>query len=160
MSFRLIPHDPRQMAKCKKSWADNAGKRNWKYDPAEMEEDLYHHRLGKNPALEMIVQSIPIFDEKDIPKTGSLQKKKTGYVSSREEYCTDRVQGTANDVSADETEAVIMQDDNDKAVLLELFRGNASVAMTEEAVCVAVGTSTRHVSGSITSTWNRKTRTG
>jgi hypothetical protein len=72
--FRIVAHDPRQFEKFKDRWAEKegSGTTNWNYLEAELEEDVFQHRLGKYPTREMILASIPILDADKLPKTGSL----------------------------------------------------------------------------------------
>jgi hypothetical protein len=62
--FRLRAHDPRKFDAYKQSWEEN----NWTYSEADMEEELFLHRFGDRPTLNMILASLPIL--KNIPKTG------------------------------------------------------------------------------------------
>ena len=84
IGFRIKGRDPRKIEKTKKYWdefgestsADNdkatatASSNKWKYCEAEMEEDFFKHRIGKNPTIRHILLAIPTVTDDSIPETG------------------------------------------------------------------------------------------
>jgi hypothetical protein len=101
--FRLQAHDPRKFDAYKESWEQN----NWTYNEADMEEELFLHRFGDRPTLDMLLDSLPIL--KDIPETGVVKPTDLTY----------------NTASAVETEAMILDKHSHKA-LLEVLQGFSS----------------------------------
>ena len=150
--FRIIAHDPREFEKFKDHWDDKEGSdTNWVYSEAELEEDVFHHRLGKYPTLEMILASIPILDADKLPKAGSLciRKTPTAWGGSVSYYGTPLER---NVVSADETEAIIVEEHNDRELFGELhsFESIGSVKESESAI----------LDGDIVANWNAADRSG
>lgn len=79
--FRIVARDPRKMARYKDSWTQEG----WTYDETEMREDLFRHRFGERPTAEMILASIPIVKEADMPKDGRFLTNMMSF-SSRAAY--------------------------------------------------------------------------
>jgi hypothetical protein len=69
--FSIKAHDPRNMELFKGMWTkyENQGPK-WRFSAAEMEEDMFRHRIGAYPTLEMILKSIPVLREDKIPQDG------------------------------------------------------------------------------------------
>jgi hypothetical protein len=107
ISFSLHTHDPRQMSKFRKRWADNKCKPEWTFDETDMEEELFRHRLGKRPTLATILASIPVLPRDQIPLDGGLDQG-AGYKVA----------------SASETQAIILDDTSDIVVLQEIQRNS------------------------------------
>lgn len=111
MKFRIRSHDPRKFDSFKEMWNQRGGKSpEWTYSEAEMEEDTFNHRLGEFPTMAMIMSSLPIVAENDIPTTGYVPREASGSSYSW------------NDpgVAANETEAVLLESRNHRALLEEL----------------------------------------
>ena len=75
-----------------------------------METDAFHHRLGKHPTIDMILHSLPVVSEDKIPKAGKNVK-------------LDRYSSfSPNEVCADETEAIIIENRNHRKLIHALRR--------------------------------------
>jgi len=119
--FRIVAHDPRNFKKYEKRWADNEGfDPKWAFSKSETEEDAFKHRLGQHPSHEMILASIPTLMPERIPKAGSLYmaEKQNGWV--RENYYGGS-HPKKERASADETDAVIVEDRVHCTLMEELF---------------------------------------
>ena len=143
VSFRIKPHDPRVMKRYQDSWEEHEDE--WTFDEDEMREDLFQHRFGERPTLAMILQSIPIVKEDDMPIDGSTylypSRYEYSYASTYTNSAADRMYedhcGPKKDLfqywlhddwlhdeeenkvaSADETEGIILE----KSVDILLFR--------------------------------------
>ena len=59
--FRIVAHDPRQLEQYQARWASQAegSDPRWTFTEAEMEKDVFNHRFGKYPRIEVILESIP-----------------------------------------------------------------------------------------------------
>jgi hypothetical protein len=144
--FRIIAHDPRKMKAYRKNWALYEGSDpKWTFSEAEMEEDVFKHRLGEHPSLEMILASIPVVSPENIPETGSFNlKEKNRFFGGAE--------SENREVSADETEAIILQNRNDVGLLQELINFG-SVGCDRDGGAVLLD-------GDITAAWNSTERSG
>ena len=148
--FRIVAHDPRKMDKFKAKWATNQGSDpKWTYSTAEMEADVFHHRFGKYPSIEMILASIPVVPQDKIPETGSFHMRiMHGWDRGVNYYREGR---EPNRVSADETEAIMLENRNDCALLQEL-RNFASIGFEEPRDAPLVG--------DIVANWDTEARSG
>jgi hypothetical protein len=105
--FSLHTHDPRQMNKFQKRWADNEFKPEWTFNEKEMEEELFRHRFGKRPTLRTILASIPVLPRDQIPKDGGLGSGAPHRMAS-----------------VSETQATLLDDPRDVLVLQEISRNS------------------------------------
>ena len=98
--FHIVAHDPRLFDEFKQSWAEaDRTNRNWIYREEDMEEDVFHHRLGKHPKVKNILHSIPIVSKDNIPKVGKVASK----IDNSDTL-------NCNAVSADETDAIVVNE--------------------------------------------------
>jgi hypothetical protein len=137
--FRLKAHDPREMDQYRNIWEEQ----QWTYDETEMEQELFDHRLGNFPLLEMIVASMPITTEDKIPTEGR--------------HYTEYQTGDDAKASLSETEAVLIDDDGESLILKELFKTSplfGGAAETDKP------TQTQYIDGDITAMWDRSTHRG
>jgi hypothetical protein len=142
IEFRLKAHDPRDMEKYSEKWAQEA----WTYDESEMEQELFEHRLGEFPVLEMIVASMPITTEDKIPSDGRYRERDS-----------EGAQVMAK-ASVSETEAVLIDNHGDGLILKTLFKtspkfGAANAAEPTESLC-------SYIDGDIKAVWDNSTRKG
>ena len=172
LPFRVVAHDPRKMDKFKDKWSTNEGSDpKWNYSAAEMEEDVFCHRFGKYPSIEMILASIPVVSHEKIPETGSfhMKTKQHGWYSDSDSYDSENdyyglfgsyngnkdyygVGFESNMVSADETNAIILEKRNDRALLEEL-RNFESIGFENLSGIVPLA-------GEIVANWDRDARSG
>ncbi|CAB9523044.1 regulator of chromatin subfamily A member 3-like 1 [Seminavis robusta] len=134
--FRLHAHDPLEMNAFKLSWEQN--KNSWTYDEADMEEELFLHRFGARPTVDMILASLPIVRE--VPKDGVV--KPTG---NKSKLC-----------SAVETEAILLEKANHKSLLEVLYNCFGTVATNPKDGDARA----RLVSGEILAEFDKSTRKG
>jgi hypothetical protein len=142
IDFRLKAHDPREMKKYSEKWAQE----EWTYDESEMEQELFEHRLGKFPVLEMIVASMPITTEDKIPSDGRHRER---------DYDGAEVLAKA---SVSETEAVLIDNHGDSLILKTLLKtsptfGAGNAAEPTDYVC-------SYIDGDIKAVWDSNTRKG
>jgi len=131
--FRIVAHDPRQMEKYQARWASHEGTDpNWTYSEVEEEENMFKHRFGKYPRIEVILDSVPVVAPDKIPKTSSPT------------------------VSPDETEAIILNNAGDLTLLEELRNFGTVGGKKRDAYDIA----DEHVEGDIKAKWNREARSG
>ena len=103
--FRIRAHDPREFPEFKQNWIDGG----YTYKVEEMEADTFHHRLGKHPTIDMILQSLPIVSEDKIPTTGKYVRSGT---------CEARYNmPNYKEVCAEETEAIIIDNRNHQKLI-------------------------------------------
>lgn len=107
MEFRLKAHDPREIDKYSDRWEQE----EWTYNETEMEQELFEHRLGESPALEMILASMPITTQDKIPSDGKQHQAYQTYTGV-----------AATEASLSETEAVLVDNHGDSLILKELFK--------------------------------------
>ena len=178
--FTIVSHDPRQMQQYKESW-DNAdtSKPEWTYSEADMEEDFFHHRLGKHPTLQMILASIPVVERSKMPKDGSHSMgsfEKEDYTDAETcelpstydiERCpnSDRFfywssQDNPNVPSVDETEGIHVNSTN----AIVLFQNLYSLAGNDPSASKTTSRwknyDERPCSYGITANWNKESRKG
>jgi hypothetical protein len=142
IDFRLKAHDPRDMEKYSEKWAQE----EWTYDESEMEQELFEHRLGKFPVLEMIVASMPITTEDKIPSDGRHDER---------DHAGPQVAAKA---SISETEAVLIDNHGDSLILKELFKTSPSFGATNASEPTENLYS--YIDGDIKAVWNSSTRKG
>jgi hypothetical protein len=88
--FRLLAHDPRNMEAYQEKWSTHSGTDpKWTFSEAEMEQDLFEHRFGKYPLLEMILVSIPVLAKDKIPKAVTPEDKEVRKVHRSNDYGVD-----------------------------------------------------------------------
>ena len=143
--FRIVAHDPRKFDKFKQRWMENENDPKWSYSAAEMEEDVFRHRLGKHPLISVILSSLPIVSPDKIPETGSLIRHVSSYDGEVRE---------PQQLSADESDAIIVENRNDVALLRELANF-ASIGLEYQTVSVSTP-----LDGDIVATWNTAARSG
>lgn len=153
--FTIVAHDPRNFDRYKDKWAANDGSDpNWTFSHAEMQEDVFKHRLGQYPLLPMILASIPTVSQSKIPKTGSFYMQKGGFLLSTSRYYGVR-RPLKECASADETDAVIVEDDNDCNLLEELYNFGSVGCKTD-----AFTANDSNLDGDITASWDATTGSG
>jgi hypothetical protein len=92
ISFSIFAHDPRVMSRYKDQWKKH--EHEWVYDEAEMQHDLFRHRFGERPTLDMILESIPILEHHEIPKDGCTYAQPPAielYVARHHQTASDRL---------------------------------------------------------------------
>ena len=109
-----------------------------------MEQELFEHRLGKFPVLEMIVASMPITTEDKIPSDGRHDEDAGALVADK--------------ASVSETEAVLIDNHGDSLILKALFKTSQTFAAANlveptEKVC-------SYIDGDIKAVWDSSTRKG
>ena len=152
--FRIRAHDPREFDEFKQAWIDGG----YTYKAEEMESDVFRHRLGKHPTIEKILESLPIVAEEKIPTTGA-------YVRSNRS-CS----GNENDVLADETDAVIIENQNHQKLLHVLqdfvygrnigFRYNTLQTGPKKGKKVREFDSSSYLRGDVVAKWDGTSRSG
>jgi len=153
--FTIKSHDPRKLDAFKNRWAEHEDKSpGWTYDAAEMEYDTFRHRIGDRPTLNMILASIPIVAEDEIPETGKVSNPLHNHsYDSRQEHN-----------AANECEAVILESRNDRALFVELDRFNDAMERKNDDYTELVhgrGTNrTCPVKANIQATWDKAERKG
>ena len=153
--FSIVAHDPRNFAKYKQRWKDHEGSGpEWTFSESEMEEDVFRHRLGQYPSLQIILASIPVLPKDKLPKEGSLYMKTDGTRYGFTESYYDVEPPANRRVSADETEAIIV-DDRHRVLLEELFNFG-SVGRRKDAAETPVAI----LDGDIVASWNASERRG
>jgi hypothetical protein len=119
-----------------------------------MQEDVFKHRLGQYPLLEMILQSLPVTSSKGIPKRGSFYMQRRTGGSASENYYGIPPPGKAV-VSADETDAVVVDDQNHCRLFEELYNFGS-------IGCHDLQATTRDIllDGDITASWDATNASG
>lgn len=69
--FTLHVHDPRNMTAFCKAWEEN---NHWNYDPRQMAEDLFSHRITATPDIDDLMDLWSPFRPEEIPTDGCLTK--------------------------------------------------------------------------------------
>jgi hypothetical protein len=128
--FRLHTRDPRTMDSYELKWEEN----QWEYNPKDMEEEVFQHRFGERPSLEMIFSSIPILQEDKLSKDGRSRFLFTGG-----NHLTD---GRA---SLTELDSLLIEERNHRLILIFL-------RILQEK--------TSRLTASIKASWDRETSTG
>ena len=106
ITFRIKGRDPRKIDPYAKNWKEKEGEEGWVYHEEEMKDEFFRHRIGERPTVGTLLDGIPILEESKIPDSGSvtlIDCDKAG-------------------VSGFETEALILDNHNDKIILEELHR--------------------------------------
>ncbi len=173
--FRIVAHDPRQMEKFQERWTSHQGDPKWDYSDIDEEEDLFKHRFGTYPRVEVILGSIPVFDADNIPKDTSKAARGTFKVH----YNTDFIKYGSNDpgydpddydedgyreeplnqeFNADETEGIIVENTNDLTLLRELHA--LGTIACEKRKPNEHNLITTYVGGDIVAKWDRQARSG
>ena len=132
--FHIKARDPRKIEPYKQKWQEWEGKEGWIYNESEMKYDFFHHRIGPRPAVSTLLEVMSIVEESKIPHDGSRM------VFSQQ---------TASDLEkiyAFETEALIIDDRNDRIIIEELknvssfnhFIDANYNEHTQDGVCIAL----------------------
>ena len=100
MPFTVQIPNVREMLRYKDRWNQN----DWTYNEANQEEEFVQHRLGQYPNLSVLLTSIPILPRDKLPLDGNID-------------CT-----TDLPVSANETQAVILENSRDLELLKLLYQ--------------------------------------
>ena len=108
--FRIKARDPRKIEPYQQKWQEWEGKEGWIYNESEMKYDFFHHRIGPQPKLSVLLEVMSIVEESKIPHDRSRM------VFQPTEY---NVYDTT-EVSGLETEALIIDDKNDRVIIEEL----------------------------------------
>ena len=146
IAFRIVSRDVRAMPKYKDSWAshsveaaaaNNDSVASWTYDESEMEENVFKHRLGKQPTISNIVDLVARYKE-------------------------DKLKEMAKDKDSKERnlEAIILENQNDLTLLrvlknVDTFGEKPYVNMRGIEV-----PNTRDIAGDVTAKWDRENRSG
>lgn len=67
ISFTIKPHDPRKMDRYKGNWKEYTKDGGWVYDLAKQKEEVFLHRIGKNPRLENLLERAASVSPAHIP---------------------------------------------------------------------------------------------
>jgi hypothetical protein len=67
IAFAIKSHDPRKMDKYKGNWKEYAKDQGWVYDLAKQKEEVFLHRIGKNPRLKNLLERAAIVSPAHIP---------------------------------------------------------------------------------------------
>jgi hypothetical protein len=163
------------MEKFQERWTSHQGDPKWDYSDIDEEEDLFKHRFGTYPRVEVILGSIPVFDADNIPKDTSKAARGTFKVH----YNTDFIKYGSNDpgydpddydedgyreeplnqeFNADETEGIIVESTNDLTLLRELHA--LGTIACEKRKPNEHNLITTYVGGDIVAKWDRQARSG
>lgn len=112
--FTIVSHDPRNFNEFKSNWE----KEKWNYDKEEMDNDTFLHRLGFRPKVGNILASVPITTKSNIPKNGRVANEIYWFHSKAE---TLEPNEKRKYVSANDTDAVIIENPAHRRVLEELY---------------------------------------
>lgn len=145
--FTIVAHDPRNFSRYKESWASGEASdpTRWTFSQAEMEEEVFKHRLGQYPLIEMILASLPVVPVEKLPKSGSLKK--------RNSFAYRAMSGEPTRVSADETDAIVVKNRVHCSLLEELLNFGTIGCMDRD-------TSKALLDGDIVASWNSAAQTG
>jgi hypothetical protein len=116
----------------------------WTHYESEMEQQIFDHRLGKFPVLEIIVASMPVTTEDKIPSDGRHRERDSEIVAAK--------------ASVSETEAVLIGNHGDSLILKELLKTSPKFGTIN-----AVKPSDRrhsYMDGDIQAVWDSSTRKG
>jgi hypothetical protein len=108
--FRLHAHDPRCMNRFASRWKELEGQPCWIFDASESEVEFFLHMIGKHPGVDILLDKTPIVKESDIPTDGLFGCE------------TDR--DFPELPSAEETQAIIIEDPSTNLPLLREVRRN------------------------------------
>lgn len=133
--FTVKAHDPRKLEVISNYWTENEGSPKWVYSEADMENDFYRHRIGKQPTLLYILQSIPVTENDAIPEGGDPRRNDI-YIGGNE---------SEQKPSVCENEAILLENKADLSLLQEVYFFGSSDSV--------IGTT-------LTSTWNKTRRNG
>jgi hypothetical protein len=103
--FHLKSRDPRKIAPYDKYWQKHEGQVGWIYSEKDMKYDFFNQRIGPHPKLQSLLYCMPILEESKIP-----EKAKVVY----EDFAI------SNTASGCETEALIIENKNDRIIIEEL----------------------------------------
>lgn len=107
ITFTMHAHDPRKMKDYQKSWEENG--ETWTYNEADMQDDAFRHRFGNFVLPGHILRNVSVLPVEKIPIDGSFESPRSfGY--SRD----------STEVSISETEAVVLDSQEDLVFLREL----------------------------------------
>ncbi len=137
--FSIKTHDPRNMELFKGMWTKYENRDpKWKFSATEMEGDMFRHRIGEYPTLEMILKSIPVLRKDKVPQDG-VRKIGAGHVAPESPFLED-------------TDAILMERNN-QIILQELFQfGSLGFPQHRRRDSV--------IDGDIQAKWNAKERRG
>ena len=109
--FRIKARDPRKIVPYKEYWEKFGS--SWVYNESEMKEDFFRHRIGKHPDLRIILGAIPVVTEDKIPDEGTI-------------ITTYEYDPTIWKPLANETEALLLNGQNDRVLFEELHQFHSS----------------------------------
>jgi hypothetical protein len=96
-------------------YSDNWAREECSHNETEMKQELFDHRLGELPLLEMIVASMTITTGERIPSDGRHHEMNSeGYIAK---------------ASLSEIEAVLIDNHGDSLILKELFKTSRKFGM-------------------------------
>lgn len=137
--FRLIAHDPRKLKEFQEKWATHEGSDpKWTFSKAEMEHDLFEHRFGKYPLLEMIIASIPVVTEDNIPKTVLADENETWRVHRSTDLWERRSSCSRYNYDSDAYDGDSDYDDSYDSYMSDSYSYDSDGYRTEERTCVKV----------------------
>jgi hypothetical protein len=67
IAFTIKAHDPRKMDEYKGNWKEYAKDGGWVYNLAKQKEEVFLHRIGKNPRLKNLLERVAIVSPAHIP---------------------------------------------------------------------------------------------
>jgi hypothetical protein len=143
IQFRIKSHDPRKLDPFKKAWEDQ----QMVFEEAEMEKDMFDHRIGQYPVLDIILGSVPVVSEDKIPTTGRLTSQRMRNESP--------LHSRGSDVPANEIESLLLCSPKSKLLLDEINKFG-SVAQKNKDHRGNSGI----LGGEIKAAWNKIARTG
>ncbi len=136
INFRIKARDPRKIQPFQKKWEELEGKQGgWVYNEKEMRYDFFRHRIGQRPEVSTLLHAIPVLAEDKIPDSG-----RTELTMIRHRH------DNTDEVSGFETEALLLDDRNDKKLLEELHN---FFALADPKL-----------KGQINAKWNQRTQKG
>mmetsp|Transcript_17991 Transcript_17991/g.26380 ORF Transcript_17991/g.26380 Transcript_17991/m.26380 type:complete len:1495 (-) Transcript_17991:800-5284(-) len=150
LPFRIKSHDPRTMAPFQSYWSEEGQT----YDQSEMDEDMFKHRIGEYPLLKMLLSSIPIVAEGDIPKTGTVRNPVTTQISGSWRWTSEPP------AAAHETEAILLESLNHRVLLEELYHFHDIAEQKNEDVLIRMRDGDDTIGGDIRATWDKAGRKG
>jgi hypothetical protein len=143
--FTLHTHDPRHMLKYQERWQEQQDE--WTYDESAQRNELFAHRLGEKPLLEIIVHSLPVSTVDHIPTDGRHPSERHG---DPEELQL---------ASVSETQAVLLDDPEDAIVLQELLSAAPSFGLTDTEIDETL-VNVKYLDGDIRAEWDNHTNKG
>jgi hypothetical protein len=150
ISFRVHAKDPRLMGSFAPYWEEFEGRPGWNFDPVDNEIEFFHHMIGKQPLLKNILNRIALVEEAKIPTDGvfsiSRPRSKYWYLDDFDNNSYDN----EDSPTADETQAIILRDQSQLALMQEVLRNSANFGQD----------SSNWLCGDISAKWDHEKREG